>query len=327
MSATIDRATIAQLKAAVSLPTLIGQSVPLGRMGNVWTGLCPFHAEKSPSFGVYEDHYHCFGCGAHGDHISWLTTARKLSFHEAVQHLGGTLGREPDHPSSMGRPPSKTQPVDTVRIARRVWASGRDPAGTLAERYLNSRRLGLPEDCTSLRFLDECQRGSRRLEGGPYYAPALLAELTDPVTGEFVGVHRTFLLPDGSGKAPPITVGDITLSSKGILGNWGVIRLCDDTMVGQALALGEGLENSLTVAQYAHWTTIWSAGCANNIRNFPLLFGLESLSIFTDGDQAGRSAAAACAKRWAADGREVILHSPPAKLDWNGALFAKGGVV
>lgn len=327
MSATISRADVGRLKAAVSLPTLIGQSVPLRRMGNVWCGPCPFHAEKTPSFGVYDDHYHCFGCGAHGDHITWLTTARRLSFHDAIRHLGGTLGRDPDHPRSMGPPPDKAPPLDTVRIARRIWEAGRDPAGTLAETYLASRRLRLPEDCSSLRFLDQCQRGRRDLEGGPYYAPALLAELTDPVTNEFCGVHRTFLLPDGSGKAPPITVGDVVLPSKAVVGNWGVIRLCDDTMVGHALSIGEGLENSLTVQQYAHWTTIWAAGCAHNIRNFPLLFGIEALSIFVDGDLAGRTAAAACAKRWAGDGREVILHSPPPRHDWNSILIAKGGPV
>lgn len=318
----IDRGTIDQLKAAINLPTLIAQSIPLQRVGRDWMGLCPLHAERSPSFHVYEDHYHCFGCGAHGDAIAWLASVRRLSFRAAIQYLEGTLDREPGHLSPMKAPPRKT--LSTLGAARRVWASGRNPHGTLAEIYLRGRRLELAEHCPSLRFVDRCRRGPRSLPGGPLFAPALIAELTDPVTGDFTGCHRTFLLPDGTGKAPPIQVGDTSLPSKSILGSWGVIRLCDEADIGHALALGEGLENALTVAQYAHWTTIWAAGRADGIRNFPLLFGIEALSIFVDGDQAGRSAAAACAKRWATDGREVSLYSPPSRYDWNSALLTKG---
>jgi putative DNA primase/helicase len=221
----------------------------------------------------------------------------------------------------MGAPP--VQPPSTFEAARRLWASGRDPHGTPAQVYLQSRGINLPEYCASLRFVDRCQRGPRSLEGGPYYSPALIAELTDPVTGEFTGCHRTFLTDDGSGKAPALHVGDWVGPSKSVLGGWGVIRLCDDSEVGHALALGEGLENSLTVQQHTHWSTIWAAGRADGIRNFPLLFGIEALSIFVDGDNAGRTAAAACAKRWSEAGREVGLYSPPPRHDWNSAHLAR----
>ena len=332
----IDRNEIARLKEAVRLPSLIGESLSLQRTGRYWVAKCPFHGERTPSFIVYDDHYHCFGCGAHGDVIRWLIDGRKLSCREAFQYLRGAAGHTPQHHlTSLAPLPGKIAPAaSTLAAARRVWAEGVGVHGTLAATYLASRGLRLPNpivndddyrygwDPFSLRFHPHCQRGPRELPGGPCSAPALLAALVEPVTGDFVGVHRTFLLDDGSGKAPPLRIADVTLPSKAILGTWGVVKLVQDDRVGHALALAEGLENAITIAQQASYTTIWAAGRADGIRSFPLLFGIEALSIFVDGDQAGRSAAASCAKRWTRDGREVILHSPPARYDWNSALIA-----
>src|SRR5579864_4591893 len=72
MRASLDLGTQARaVKASFSLPELIGQTLPLRRSGRLWTACCPFHREKTPSFYVYADHYHCFGCGAHGDVVAW----------------------------------------------------------------------------------------------------------------------------------------------------------------------------------------------------------------------------------------------------------------
>ena len=58
------RAKVAEAKARASISQLIGETLPLKRNGVHLTGLCPFHAEHTPSFYVYKDHFHCFGCGA-----------------------------------------------------------------------------------------------------------------------------------------------------------------------------------------------------------------------------------------------------------------------
>jgi hypothetical protein len=83
-----DPAEIANLKLRVPLPSLIGASVALHReTPNEYLALCPFHSEKTPSFRVWPDHFHCFGCGEHGDAIAWLMTSERMSFHGAVRHL------------------------------------------------------------------------------------------------------------------------------------------------------------------------------------------------------------------------------------------------
>jgi DNA primase len=83
-----------ELRARTLLSTLIGKSLKLQRAGREWKACCPFHNEKSPSFYVNDDKgfYHCFGCGAHGDAIRWMTDQNGLSFIEAVKELAATSG-------------------------------------------------------------------------------------------------------------------------------------------------------------------------------------------------------------------------------------------
>src|SRR5260221_6068590 len=85
-----------ELRARLSLADVIGRRVRLAKKGREWSGLCPFHNEKSPSFFVNEDKgfFHCFGCGAHGDVIGFSMRAGNLAFPEAVEALAGEAGLE-----------------------------------------------------------------------------------------------------------------------------------------------------------------------------------------------------------------------------------------
>lgn len=82
------------LRTRLSIATIVGEKVKLTRKGREFTGLCPFHHEKTPSFTVNEEKefYHCFGCGAHGDIIRFLMEAQKYSFVEAVKELASRAG-------------------------------------------------------------------------------------------------------------------------------------------------------------------------------------------------------------------------------------------
>ena len=81
-----------ELRARTPLPAVIGRRVRLVRAGRQWKGCCPFHGEKSPSFHVYEDHYHCFGCGEHGDAIAFVMKSQGATFMEAVEQLAAEAG-------------------------------------------------------------------------------------------------------------------------------------------------------------------------------------------------------------------------------------------
>lgn len=82
------------LRSRLSLSEIIGERVKLTRKGREYHGLCPFHHEKTPSFTVNneKEFYHCFGCGAHGDVIRFLTEVHKLTFMEAVKELAARAG-------------------------------------------------------------------------------------------------------------------------------------------------------------------------------------------------------------------------------------------
>src|SRR6185312_6737317 len=83
-----------ELRSRVSLAEVVGRRVNLQKRGREYTGLCPFHKEKTPSFHVVEEKgfYHCFGCGAHGDVIGFSMQTQNLGFREAVEELARVAG-------------------------------------------------------------------------------------------------------------------------------------------------------------------------------------------------------------------------------------------
>ncbi len=106
-----------ELLARVDIADVISPHVELKRSGGSWMGLCPFHSEKSPSFSVVpaRQFYHCFGCGAGGDAIRFLTEHLGLSFVEAVRDLAGRTGMTvPEEQVS----PEERQRRDTLRQRR-----------------------------------------------------------------------------------------------------------------------------------------------------------------------------------------------------------------
>lgn len=93
---TLSPAWLDELRARTVLSSVIGPTVKLIRAGREWKACCPFHNEKTPSFTVNDDKgfYHCFGCGAHGDAIRFLTDNRGMPFMDAVKELADKAGLE-----------------------------------------------------------------------------------------------------------------------------------------------------------------------------------------------------------------------------------------
>jgi DNA primase len=296
------------VKSAISLPTLIGGYVKLKPVQRDWIGLCPFHGERTPSFVVYHDHYYCYGCGANGDVINWIMRVHRLGFREAVERL--TAGA--DHQQSVRESLAPVSPVPRSdramhqELARRIWVESVDAAGTLLERYFQSRGLELPSgrvaaEPSVIRFHPGCPCGQDRF-------PAMISRMDDAVSGHPSGILRTFIKPDGSGKA------DVP-SSKMMLGGGGVIRLYD--WQNDGLAICEGVETGLAIAQRLGWLPIWAVGSTSTMSALPVLPGV-ALTIFSDNDcnGSGQRAADACARRWADAGAEVWITTPPLG-DWD----------
>lgn len=139
----------------------------------------------------------------------------------------------------------------------------------------------------------------------------MLALMTDPERNEPVGVHVTYLRPDGRGKADGP-------AAKVMLGKRGVIRLSPDDEVTTGLGVAEGIETAVAVMQRLDWRPVWAATCAGAVASFPVLPGLDAITVFADCDSAGMRAAETCARRWVEAGREASIWTPE-RGDWRDA--------
>lgn len=128
-----------ELRARTPLSAVIGRRVRLTRSGRQWKGCCPFHGEKTPSFYVYDDHYHCFGCGAHGDAIGFVMQSQGTGFMEAVEQLASEAGLDVPKPT----------PAAAEAERRRLDLNAVLDAA--AESY--RRRLSAPEGRNALTYL------------------------------------------------------------------------------------------------------------------------------------------------------------------------------
>lgn len=121
-----------------------------------------------------------------------------------------------------------------------------------------------------------------------------------------MSLHRTWIRPDGSGKA---AIDPARLWWPGQQKAGGVIRLWPDDEVTTGLAIAEGIENALVAAR--GFPLVWACADAGNLKSFPVLPGIEALTIVADHDPAGVGAAQDCARRWREAGAEVRIFLPP----------------
>jgi len=170
--------------------------------------------------------------------------------------------------------------------ALRIWSEAAPIAGTLAVRYLVEHRK-LDTKGLSLGHVLRWHPGIR----------ALVALMTDPLSGEAIGVHRTFLGADGA------------KIERKMLGRQGIVRLSPDDTISVAVGLTEGLEDGIAVL-LSGWSPIWVTTSAGALAKFPVLAGIEALTLFADADSAGMQSAEACRDRWINAGREAVIAAP-----------------
>ncbi len=191
----IPASTVARVLESTDLVALVGNYVPLRKSGASYTGRCPFHEEKTPSFHVHPERkfFHCFGCGAAGDAIAFLRQHKGLSFAEAVRQLAAALGiateeeeprpRKRAAPAREERERTTAPPFDweactaafTPRHAAEL-AAWRGYSAEFAEWLLREKLVGLHRGKIALPVHDAAGKAVRchyRLEDGRWmYFPA-----------------------------------------------------------------------------------------------------------------------------------------------------------
>jgi DNA primase len=143
---TLSTAFLDELRARTTLSAVIAPSVKLLRAGREWKACCPFHNEKTPSFTVNDDKgfYHCFGCGAHGDAIRFLTDHGGMPFMDAVKELAAKAGLDvpaPD-PQAKERADRTATLTDVMaEVARYYSEQLQGIGGADARQYLKRRGI------------------------------------------------------------------------------------------------------------------------------------------------------------------------------------------
>jgi hypothetical protein len=181
-----------------------------------------------------------------------------------------------------------------IRLALEIWHQARDLRGTLAETYLRSRRIEVSEDLAhALRFAPALHYDGAMVAG-------MVALLRDCPTWSPCGIHRTFLAADG------------TKIERRMLGraSGAAIMLDDLGDVVSGLHVGEGVETTLA-ARMLGYRPAWALGSAGAIAAFPVLPGIEAISVFTENDEASGQAAIALAARYETAGCEAFIYQPP----------------
>ena len=201
------RAFLDEVRERVSIVDYIGKRVELKKAGRNHKGLCPFHAEKSPSFLVSEDKqiFHCFGCSEGGDLIQFVMKFESMPFPEAVELLAGQAGLE------VPQQDSKDRSQDSERDRRRKWCFrlnelARDffaqqlqnQGGSGAREYLKKRGID-PQNFTQhfLGFADkdwESLSEHLRKAGAPLKLAAELGLLRERQGGGFYDFFRNRLV-------------------------------------------------------------------------------------------------------------------------------------
>lgn len=176
----LSPAFLDELRARTTLSTLVGRTTKLQKAGREYKACCPFHSEKSPSFYVNDDKgfYHCFGCGAHGDAIRWMTEARGLPFMDAVKELAGAAGMDMPAPDPAARARAeRASGLGDLNTRAAEWYRRQLAGieGAAARAYLDGRGLGQhARDTFGLGFAPDRRDGiARAVEGAK---PAELVE-------------------------------------------------------------------------------------------------------------------------------------------------------
>jgi DNA primase len=205
--ALIKRESIERIVDAADMVAIVSARTPLRRVGARWSGRCPFHEERTPSFSVNPERklFHCFGCGKGGDLIAFVRETEGLDFAEGVEWLAERTGIQLEYEESSPRAEAHRRRRDRLFevleaaaafYSRYLWeASAAEPVRAyLAERGLNQEickrfRLGLSPDAQTLPAKAR-ERGFRQEElvaaglvnrrGNDYFAGRLVFALRDP---------------------------------------------------------------------------------------------------------------------------------------------------
>jgi Toprim domain-containing protein len=202
--------------------------------------------------------------------------------------------------------------IDRITRAAKLFAEAQDPRGTVAESYLNSRALDLPDDLAGnvLRFHPRCPWRNENT-GRTDRIPVLLAAFRSVDDNAITGVHRIRLdQPQRWPKTERRMLGIVHRAA---------VKLAP--IANGTLAVGEGVETCMA-AQQLDVKPAWALGSVGAITFFPIIESVRKLIVLRESGEASRKAANHCSDRWLRTGRRVQFAVSDIGSDANDALMA-----
>ncbi|MFN9633545.1 MAG: DNA primase [Erythrobacteraceae bacterium] len=341
-----------ELRARITLSSLVQRSVKLTRAGREWKGCCPFHDEKTPSFYVNDQKqfYHCFGCGAHGDAISWMVDHAGLQFMDAIKELAASAGMDipaPD-PQMAKRAEARASLIDVTETAQRFFVESLTaPGGKVARDYLERRGFA-PAVCREFGFgwaPEESQAlptalahfGEEMLEGAGMRAANEQGERYDRFRGRVMlpiqdarGRVIAFggrILDKREGVAKYLNSPDTELFDKGRT-LYNLHRAAPAARQSGRVVVVEGYMDVIALVNAGSADVVAPLGTALTEMQLELLWRMTDAPVLCfDGDAAGQRAAMRAIARalpLLAPMRSLSIVRLPAGLDPNDLIKAQG---
>lgn len=312
-----------ELRARTVLSEVVGRRVNLVRKGREFTGLCPFHQEKTPSFWVNDEKgvYHCFGCGASGDSIEFVMRTEGLAFPDAVERLAGLAGLPVPETSPEERAAAtrRNSVLEALEAATRWFQLQlQSEAGRAAVDYLKSRgvageaaarfRLGFaPDRRTALRdhLLKEGFQAELLSEAGLIGEPEGGGETFDRFRGRIIfpiaDVRGRVIAFGGRalGEAKPkyLNSPETPLFHKSRV-LYGLAQARKAAYDSGEIVVAEGYMDVIALSEAGFTAAVAPLGTALTEDHIRVLwrYAAEPILCF-DGDEAGLRAAARAAER------------------------------
>ncbi|NYT47220.1 MAG: DNA primase [Candidatus Methanofishera endochildressiae] len=341
MAGRIPRSFIDDLLVRVDIVDLVDSYVPLKKSGSSYVARCPFHTEKTPSFAVTRNKqlYHCFGCGAGGNAISFLMDYSHLDFVEAVEDLADFVGVQVPRESSNSQVPAKKNNTAEIfqvleQVAGFYIQQLRENASAkVAIDYLKSRGLSgevarefqvgfAPDswDALSRQFkaqqlIDAGLAISK--DGGSVY-DRFRGRVVFPIRdrrGRVLGFGGR-VLDDSLPKY--LNSPETAVFHKG-REVYGLYELLARNSKPERIIVVEGYMDVIALAQFGVTYTVATLGTATSKEHLELLFRFSAEIVFCfDGDKAGREAswrAVIAAFPSLRDGRKIKIMQLPQGSD------------
>ena len=312
-----------ELRSRVPVSEVVGSRVRLTRAGHEFKGLCPFHKEKSPSFTVNDQKafYHCFGCGAHGDAISFLREHDNLPFMEAVEQLAARAGMQVPQatPEEYARIERNRGLYDLTEAACAFFeAALRKPGGRAALSYLQDRGLD-DETLAQFRIGHAPQDGNAliaALKADGYEIDQMievgLARRPDDGRSPYAFFRNRVMFPVSDRRGRVVAFGgrilegdgpkyinspDHALFHKGQL-LYGLSRARKTAHHGHSVVVAEGYMDVIALVRAGFQGAVAPLGTALTEAQLEELWKIAKVPVLCfDGDEAGRRAAWRAADR------------------------------